>query len=379
MTHLQKAVRATALLTAAVLALTGCGAKGERPSEGEGENVATPPAFAAPYPYCDDKYQNRLAVSGEDGTVYFQGRQAVYRADSDGSVSPLVTEDDPIRTLHLYCGALYYDVIHGTDPFSYTRSSYRFDLQSGQKNELPFTVELCRLIGTTLYTLQPDDGRDFGSGEHLEKYDLSDPATGPVSLPVEEDELPPLGGLSALPQPFQREEGIYFTVKSNEEDAKHPSLEVYLQRPSDAESRTLAASIADSRAVTGTPLVTHRGCVYIRQSHSGPEGGAAEGSLCLAPFDGQPEQVLCTFAGGSSVTPLNWDEHWVYLEVSGHLSRLSFDGAQWQEYEEIALSVHSPAVSIAGGWGYCFDTAAGAYIRFSLDDPRVRQAEPFAL
>ena len=152
MTHLQKAVRATALLTAAVLALTGCGAKGERPSEGEGENVATPPAFAAPYPYCDDKYQNRLAVSGEDGTVYFQGRQAVYRADSDGSVSPLVTEDDPIRNLHLYCGALYYDVIHGTDPFSYTRSSYRFDLQSGQKNELPFTVELCRLIGTTLYT-----------------------------------------------------------------------------------------------------------------------------------------------------------------------------------------------------------------------------------
>ena len=51
-----------------------------------------------------------------------------------------------------YCGALYYDVIHGTDPFSYTRSSYRFDLQSGQKDELPFTVELCRLIGTTLYT-----------------------------------------------------------------------------------------------------------------------------------------------------------------------------------------------------------------------------------
>ena len=198
-----------------------------------------------------------------------------------------------------------------------------------------------------------------------------------MSLPVEEDELPPLGGLSALPQPFQREEGIYFTVKSNEEDAKHPSLEVYLQRPSDAESRILAASIADSRAVTGTPLVTHR-CVYIRQLHSGPEGGAAESSLCLTPFDGQSEQVLRTFAGGSSVTPLNWDEHWVYLEVSGHLARLSFDGAQWQEYEEIALSVHSPAVSIAGGWGYCFDTAAGAYIRFSLDDPRVRQAEPFA-
>ena len=48
MNHLQKAVRATALLTAAVLALTGCGAKGERPSEGEGENVATTPAFAAP-------------------------------------------------------------------------------------------------------------------------------------------------------------------------------------------------------------------------------------------------------------------------------------------------------------------------------------------